>query len=206
MKPATLLLKDNFHRAFVGAGLKPPDGVFEALAERYSEPSRAYHTLEHIAEGIGHLKAVRLVPPEVPLAWWFHDGVYDPKRQDNEEKSAAWALAVLGKTALAEKVKAAILATKAGATTFDAGARLLVDVDIAILAAPEPRFSEYEAQIRREYAFVDETAYRTERLKVLRSFSDRAFIYATPEFRNLETRARKNLERVINTLVTGKKY
>ena len=87
----------------------------------------------------------------------------------------------------------------------DAGARLLVDVDLAILAAPEPRYSEYEAQIRREYAFVDEATYRAERQKVLRSFTGRAYIYATPEFRNLETRARKNIERSINALIVAKK-
>jgi len=182
-----------------------PDGVFEALTERYSEAPRAYHTLQHIAEGIGHLKTVRTVPPEIPIAWWFHDAIYDPHRSDNEERSAAWAVAVLGATPQADKVKQAILATKLGADVRDAGARLLVDVDLAILAAPEPRYSEYEAQVRREYAFVAEAAYRVERQKVLRSFANRAYIYASPEFRNLETRARKNLERSLNALIVGKK-
>ena len=82
---------------------------------------------------------------------------------------------------------------------------MLVDVDLAILAAPEPRYSEYEAQVRREYAFVAEAMYRVERQKVLRSFANRAFIYASPDFRNLETRARKNLERSLNALIVGKK-
>lgn len=204
MEPAFLLLKDQFQRAFIGAGLKPPDGIFEALAARYSEPGRAYHTLQHISEGLGHLKAVRVVPPEVPIAWWFHDAIYDPRRDDNEEKSAAWAVAVLGKTPFADKVKQAILATKLGAYASDASARLIVDIDIAILAAPEPRFSEYQAQVRREYAHVDDATYRQERLKVLRSFSDRAFIYQSAEFRSLETRARKNIERTINAMILGK--
>lgn len=205
MEPATLLLKDSFSRAFLGAGLKAPDGVFEALAARYGEPVRAYHTLQHIAEGLGHLKAVRYVPPEVPIAWWFHDAIYDPKRSDNEEKSAAWATAVLGKTPLAAKVSAAILATKVGAYASDTAARLVTDVDLAILAAPEPRFSEYQAQIRREYSFVAEADYRRERLKVLRSYSDRAFIYQSPEFRQLETRARKNIEREISAQIVRKR-
>ena len=205
MNPAHLLLKDQFQRAFAAAGLKAPDGIFEALAARYSEPDRAYHTLQHISEGLGHLKTVRIVPVEVPLAWWFHDSIYDPKREDNEERSAAWAQAVLGKTPLADKVKQAILATKPGAYAADPAARLVVDIDLAILAAPEPRFSEYQAQVRREYAFVDEPTWRRERLKVLRSYSDRAFIYQSPEFRSLETRARKNIERVINAMITGKK-
>lgn len=204
MEPATLLLKDSFSRAFLGAGLKVPNGIFEALAARYSEPGRAYHTLQHIAEGLGHLKAVKLVPPELPIAWWFHDAIYDPKRSDNEEKSAAWAVAVLGKTPLAAKVCAAILATKAGAYAADPAARLIVDIDIAILAAPEPRYSEAAAQIRQEYAYLNEADYRAFRLKVLRGFSGRAFIYQSPEFRTLETRARKNLERELNAMMTRK--
>jgi predicted metal-dependent HD superfamily phosphohydrolase len=204
MEPATLLLKDGFSRAFIGAGLKAPEGVFEALAARYGDPSRAYHTLQHIAEGLGHLKAVKSVPPEVPIAWWFHDAIYDPKRSDNEEKSAVWATAVLGKTPLAAKVSAAILATKAGAFAADPAARLMADIDIAVLAAPEPRYSEAAAQIRQEYAFLSEADYRTHRLKVLRGISGRAFIYQSPEFRQLETRARKNLEREINSLFLRK--
>jgi predicted metal-dependent HD superfamily phosphohydrolase len=55
---------------------------------------------------------------------------------DNEERSAAWAGAVLGTAPLVDKVKQAILATKLGADVRDPGARLLVDVDLAILAAP----------------------------------------------------------------------
>jgi predicted metal-dependent HD superfamily phosphohydrolase len=40
-------------------------------------------------------------------------------------------------------------------------ARLLVDVDLAILAAPAPRFEEYERQVRREYDWAPEPAFRT---------------------------------------------
>lgn len=204
-EPNLLLLKDHFQRSFLAAGLKAPDGVFESLAARYSEPSRSYHTLQHIAEGIEHLKAARNAPPEVALAWWFHDALYDPKRQDNEEKSAAWAKAVLGATPLAEKVAAAILATKLGAFAADPAQRLLVDIDLAGLAAPEPRFSEIAAQLRREYAHLDDAAYRVWRLDSLRGFTARAYIYQSPELRSFETRARKNLERAINALIVAKR-
>ncbi len=203
--PALLILKDQFQRSFAAAGLSTPYGVFEALAERYSEPHRAYHTLQHVGECLAHLKGVRNAPPGAAIALWFHDAIYDPRRSDNEERSAAWAGVVLEKAPIRKAVEAMILATKTGAAAPDAGARLVVDIDLAILAAPEPRFSEYEAQIRREYAPVDDAIYKSGRLKILRSFSDQAYIYASPEFRNLETRARKNLERAINRLIVAKK-
>ncbi|GAA0524846.1 putative metal-dependent HD superfamily phosphohydrolase [Rhizomicrobium palustre] len=200
-----ILLKDQFQRAFAAAKVTAPKGVFEALCDRYREPHRAYHTLQHINECLGHLKTVRNAPPAVAIALWFHDAIYDPQRQDNEERSAAWAREILGKTPLADQVEKMILATKHGAITIDVYERLVADIDLAILAAGEPRYSEYEAQIRREYAYLDDAAYRAERFKLLRSFSDRVYIYGSAEFRALETRARKNLERSINALIVGKK-
>lgn len=205
MNAQLLLLKDQFRHAFAAAKLVAPKGVFEALVDRYSEPHRAYHTLQHIAECLGHLKTVRTAPPAAAIALWFHDAIYDPQRGDNEERSAAWAKTVLGKGALADQVEKMILATKHGAPTIDVFERLVVDIDLAILAAPEPRYSEYEAQIRREYAYLDDAAYRAGRFKLLRSFSDRVYLFGSPEFRNLETRARKNIERSINTLIVTKK-
>jgi predicted metal-dependent HD superfamily phosphohydrolase len=178
--------------------------VFEALAERYSEPQRAYHTLQHISECLGHLKSARNAPPSAAIALWFHDAIYDPRRSDNEERSAAWAGVVLDKAPIRKMVEAMILATKPGSVAPDPASRLVVDIDLAILAAPEPRFSEYDAQIRLEYAHLNDAAYKAERFKTLRNYSDRTFIYASPEFRDLETRARKNLERLINRMITAK--
>lgn len=203
-EPALAFLKDHFQRAFAAAGQAAPGGVFEALVERYREPSRAYHTLQHIGEGITHLATIRNAPAAVGIAWWFHDAIYDPKRHDNEERSAAWAAAVLGQSPLSESVQKLVLATKHAAVPEDSAGRLIVDVDLAIFAVPEPRYSEYEAQVRREYAFIEESAYRLQRLKVLRSFYDRAYIYQSPEFRVFETRARKNLERATKALILGK--
>ncbi len=204
MEPPLPVLESHWRRSFEALGLAVPQGVFQALVERYHEPHRAYHTLQHIGECISHLTSVRSAPAEVALAVWFHDAIYNPRASDNEKRSAAWARAVLGDTPVARKIETMILATKHEAAPQDAASRLLVDIDLAILAAPEPRYSEYEAQIRKEYAFVDDATWRIERQKVLQSFAGRAFIYGSPEFRALETRARRNLERSINALIVGK--
>jgi predicted metal-dependent HD superfamily phosphohydrolase len=205
MEPLLPVLESHWRRSFEALGLAVPQGIFQALVERYQEPQRAYHTLQHVSECIGHLTSVRNAPQEVALAVWFHDAIYNPRASDNEKRSAAWARAVLGDTPVGGKVETMVLATKHEAVPQDAAARLLVDIDLAILAAPEPRYSEYETQIRKEYAFVDDATWRIQRQKVLRSFSDRAFIYGSAEFRALETRARRNLERSINALIVGKR-
>lgn len=205
MNTQTLLLKDQFQRVFAAAKMVPPKGVFEALVDRYSEPHRAFHTLQHIGECLGYLKMVRTAPPAAALALWFHDAIFDPQRSDNEERSAAWAKTVLGNTALAAQVEKMILATKHGAATIDVFERMVADCDLAILAASEPRYSEHEAQLRREAFWLDDAAYRQERFKLLRSYSDRVYIFGSPELRPFEIKARKNLERSINALIVGKK-
>ena len=75
--------------------------------------------------------------------------------------------------------------------------RLLVDIDLSILGAPEDRFTEYERQIRQEYAFVPKWLFRRKRREILKGFLDRPAIYSTPHFHDrLEARARDNLRRV----------
>jgi len=64
---------------------------YELLAGRYKEAGRAYHTLEHIEHCLNEFDEVRNLandPNAVELALWYHDVIYDTKRQDNEELSA----------------------------------------------------------------------------------------------------------------------
>jgi predicted metal-dependent HD superfamily phosphohydrolase len=144
-------------------------------------------------------------PGEAALALWYHDAIYDTHASDNEARSAALARAVLAAAGAQEptivSVERLILATKHDAVPRDRDAQILVDIDLSILGADEPRYQEYETQIRREYAWVDEGAFRSGRTKVLRSFLDRPFIYSTTEFRSrLEAPARNNLARALLAL------
>ena len=59
---------------------------------------------------------------------------------------------------------------------------MLVDIDLAILAAPPRRFAQYQQQIRAEYACVAEPPFAARRRSILRSFLDRESTYATPYF------------------------
>jgi predicted metal-dependent HD superfamily phosphohydrolase len=74
----------------------------------------------------------------------------------------------------------------------------LVDVDLAILGTPAPRFAQYELQIRQEYAFVPEALFRSKRREILSGFLARPTIYSTPHFRSaLEHTARINLDKAV---------
>jgi predicted metal-dependent HD superfamily phosphohydrolase len=188
--------------------LEPPDPVGEALWAAYSEPQRAYHTLDHLAFCFAHydrVAAQTAQPAAVELAIWFHDAIYDPRRQDNEERSADWALRSLtaaGATVLlGQQVQELILWTKHTATPPAGDAALLVDIDLAILGQLPAVFDQYDQRIRQEYGWVPETDYRRGRAGVLRGFLLRERIYQTaPFFRWYEAQARRNLTTAISRL------
>ena len=99
------------------------------------------------------------------------------------------------------RIERMILATKHDAIPEDGDARLLVDIDLAILGSAPGRFDAYERQIREEYAWVPEADFRAGRARLLRSLLDRPRIYATDWFHDrLEEKARANLERSLRAL------
>jgi len=174
---------------------------YEDLVERYSEPQRAYHTLNHIEHCLDEFDAARSLAQDagaVEMAIWYHDAVYEPRKRDNEEKSARLALEVatrMGMRALRrKKVAAMILASRHHRSPADPDSQLFTDIDLSILGQSRSRFAEYEAQIRREYEWVPEPIFKAKRASLLRSFLDRPTLYSTLFFRKrYEARARENL-------------
>jgi predicted metal-dependent HD superfamily phosphohydrolase len=177
------------------------DEILRLVLAAYFEPHRKYHTLQHLSECIAALEPVRALAPhgaEIEFALWFHDAIYDVKRSDNEARSAEWARATLeGAGASRESISLVhdlIMITRHDALPQTLDEQILVDVDLSILGADEARFSEFEHQVRQEYAFVPGFLFRMKRKSILRSFLDRQYIYSTPHFRErLEEAARRNL-------------
>src|SRR5690606_4198480 len=91
-----------------------------------------------------------------------------------------------------------VLATRHDALPVSRDEKVLVDIDLSILGADERRFSEYECQVREEYASVPGWLFRRKRRAILQSFLERDSIYSTPYFiETLEARARANLRRAL---------
>lgn len=194
-------------------GVHPADAYppFDRLVAAYSEPHRHYHTLEHLDE---MFRVVRRLENRcrdvgaVRLAVWFHDAVYDPSARDNEERSAALVTDLLGRLGIPggvlDRVSGLIKITahlSTEATVGDPDGDVLVDADLAILGASEERYRRYADDIRREYAFAPEVAYRVGRAAVLRRFLARPRIYRTPPMSDSgEAAARRNIEAELTRL------
>ena len=100
-----------------------------------------------------------------------------------------------------ERVRALIMATCHDAVPVEHDARLLVDIDLAILGTEPARFAEYDAQVREEYGWVPGLIYRAKRREVLAGFLNRPAIFDTGWFRErFEVQARGNLVRAIRAL------
>jgi len=98
-------------------------------------------------------------------------------------------------------VSGLILSTKYIGLRIYPDARRLVDIDISILGQSEDRFDEYELQVRKEYSWVDEDAFRAARRKILEIMNDGQTIYLTPFFiKKYEEQARRNIARSLARL------
>ncbi|MEV8632578.1 metal-dependent phosphohydrolase [Streptosporangium sp. NPDC051023] len=181
------------------------DHLGRELISRYGEPHRRYHTATHLEAVLAHIDALagHAVDPDlVRLAAWFHDAVYDPRRGDNEERSARLAeraLPELGMPAEAVGTVARLvrLTLTHAPEPGDADGAVLCDADLAILASSPEDYAAYTAAVREEYSFVPDEAFREGRAAVLRSLLDLPVIFHIADF---EARARANIHAELERL------
>jgi predicted metal-dependent HD superfamily phosphohydrolase len=192
-------------------GAARPDG--SDLEQRYSEPHRRYHTGVHVravlADGAWIADALALAAPDqalLTLAACAHDVVYDARPGDDERASAQWARRALDSAGLSasevQRVEQLILSTLAHeALAGDPVATVLLDADLAILAAEPSVYDGYAQAVRDEYSRVPDDLWRVGRQNVLNSLLGRGSIFVTaPAIDRWESAARANLERELSKL------
>ncbi|MFE6765147.1 hypothetical protein [Streptomyces sp. NPDC057689] len=186
------------------AGAEGPDPLPYAdnLLGRWAEPQRKYHTTAHLAavlDRIDTLAGHAADADAVRLAAWFHDAVYRPDRSENEERSAVLAERALPEAGVSEAVTGEVARLVRLTVTHDPAAgdtngEVLCDADLAILAAPPKEYAQYAAQVREEYGFVPEEAFREGRAAVLRQLLGLPRLFRTPYgTAEWEPKARQNL-------------
>lgn len=197
-------LKFNWETLFQPFQVEPEmkQKVFIDLVTAYSGADRFYHNLEHINKVIKTIEQMKFLSLDyisVQLAAWFHDVIYDPQTQDNEDKSAEYAESTLNRLKIPqiiiERVKQLILTTKNHqALPSDIDSQILLDADLAILGATEWEYQNYAQAIRQEYSWMSDLDYQIGRQQILHSFLQRERLYLTDyAYTQLEIKANHNL-------------
>lgn len=172
------------------------------LEEAYSAKGRHYHNFEHLAFMLKNaLKHRAEIDDFDTLAFsiFYHDVVYNPKKSNNEAKSAELMEQRLSVTSFPaskiQKCYSQILATKEHSSEIDKDTCFLLDLDLLILGESLERYKTYTANIRKEYAMYPDFMYKPARKKVLKHFLDMPKIFKTELFfKSYEAQARENLK------------
>lgn len=187
-------------------------GLRDDLLARYAEPHRHHHDRRHLAEVLAALEMLSgtAPSPDVRLAAWFHDAVYEGRAGDDEAASARLArrsLAAAGaEPATCERVGRLVEATAlhlvpGEGPPLDDDTALLLDADLWILASDRSRYDRYADGIRAEHSDVDDVSFRVGRLAALTTLADRQRLFHTDTgHAELEARAKENLVREIAAL------
>jgi predicted metal-dependent HD superfamily phosphohydrolase len=203
------ILSEDFCRIFNETKKSEAKDLFNKISAEYQSSDRIYHTLSHVQKMLDFLEICKSKIKNwnaIFLAVWFHDVIYDPKAQDNEEQSALYTEEHLRQLDVSEElisqIVSLILATKKHEPIADnSDSEFLLDGDLAILGSDESDYDEYARKIRREYFWFSDEQYREGRKKVLEGFLKRPRLFLTENaYKELEQRARRNIEREISGL------
>ncbi len=186
---------------------------YKTVIVAYSQEHRHYHTLSHVStmldlldeqrENVQHADAVE-------LAIWFHDVVYDPRRNDNETESGRMFSHFSNELKLNRNICTHVQ-TMIDATIghkLPTGlnqeeirtAAFFLDCDLHILSTEAAVYNRYAHDIRKEYNHFDDDTYRKGRISVLQTLVSRDKLYFSLGSSSQETAARANMLREITEL------
>jgi predicted metal-dependent HD superfamily phosphohydrolase len=179
-----------------------------AVVAAWSEPHRRYHDLAHLAAVlglVGELAGAATDPDAVRLAAWYHDVVYDPRRDDNEQVSAERARAglrgLVPPERVEEVVRLVLLTAGHDPAPDDADGAVLCDADLAVLAGPPEAYAAYASAVREEYGHLSDAEFTAGRTAVLEHLLALPALYRLPAVaREWTPRARANLAAELSLL------
>jgi predicted metal-dependent HD superfamily phosphohydrolase len=197
-------ISKSFILALKAVGFKLTDNnknnymkLFDNIINRYSEPHRHYHNIDHIGHVLNKLITNN---PEVVLAAIYHDIIYVPGSSMNEYCSAqlcANHLSLFGiKSSTIFKISKHILSTEQHISIDLFGNEELLDADMSILASSKPIFNKYCQDIRLEYLNINDCEFKSQRSRWALELLGRVKIFY--KAKELESFARKNLRTLTN--------
>lgn len=167
----------------------------------YCDAGRYYHTLAHVETMYKELMSVKESFEDwdtVLLALFYHDIIYNTRKNNNEALSAEFAREKLIRLAYpskkADRCIIHILATKGHCVNKDMDTNLFTDADLSVLGQSADVYKSYTENIRKEYFIYPDNVYNEGRKKLLKHFLSIPHIFKTDIFHDrYEKQARKNL-------------
>ena len=177
--------------------------LWEEIQIAHRQKHRYYHTLTHLEHIYQELEVVGL-SPLLEFAIFYHDIVYEPSRNDNEEQSALFCEKCLLELNVSKELIKEVIQLIRETKTHEASSidnALFLDADLSILGSSQKSYEQYIQNVRKEYALYDEATYTKGRKKVLKMFLTKEKIYKSKHFYALyEEKAHKNLEQELKKL------
>jgi predicted metal-dependent HD superfamily phosphohydrolase len=184
------------------------ENLWNEIQSYYTEKGRYYHTLTHLQNLFDVLTEVQIQIEDwdtTMFALFYHDIIYKPTNNNNEEKSAE-----LAKKRLIEisfpgqkinKCYLMILSTKTHTLSSDSDTNYFTDADLSILGQNQDVYMEYTKQVRKEYSIYPDVLYNKGRKKVLEHFLQMEQIFNTELFfHKFEKQAKQNLRSELQSL------
>ena len=185
------------------------DYWWHEILENYTKKWKFYHNLNHVYSFVNlfekYNKFINNYKNEFLISIYFHDIIYIPSRNDNEEESInmfnKFYNEVKPNNLNKEKVIEFIAETKNHSLSkdYDFELDLFLDMDMQIVS--DENWEDYENKIRKEYCFVDETEYKNKRRQFLQGLINKNRIFRTQIFYDTyEQIAKNNITNIINKL------
>ena len=186
------------------------DYWWQEILEHYTKKWKYYHNLNHIysfVELFGkYNNNIQNYKSEFLISIFFHDIIYIPSRNDNEDESMnlfnIFYSETNPKNLNKEKVIEFISETKNHTLNIihnNEELNYFLDMDMHILS--EENWEDYENKIRKEYPYLSEIEYKNGRIKFLQSCLNKEKIYRTKIFHDaFEQKARSNIKKIIEKL------
>jgi pantetheine-phosphate adenylyltransferase len=149
--------------------------TIEDVLKLWNAPHRRYHTERHLRDLLEQISAYPNLSQKdqdiLMLAALFHDIIYEPRRSDNEERSAQFLLDVSKHSPHITHVVQLIHDTKHHVPSSPLSA-IFCQMDMSIVHAPYETLLEWEDGIRYEYGHLPWKDYKERRIAFLESICE----------------------------------
>ena len=181
------------------------------ILEHYAKKWKFYHNLNHIYSFLDLFQKYNNYiindKNEFLISIFFHDIIYIPSRNDNEEESINIFNEFFSKTnpknLCKEKVIEFITETKNHLLSKNYGDELNIFMDMDMQIIADENWEDYENKIRKEYCYLNDIEYKNKRKQFLQNLLNKEKIFRTKIFHDsYEQKARDNINNIINRLNT----